>query len=189
MVWGKVASNKRKETIYEAYCSAIHKYGHPLRIRSDYAGEHSLVERDIVAARPGVRRPYLTGSSVHNQVSILRRMNVFDGRLINFWSGFLYVASLLLQRIEKFWRQVWTHVAFFYKHLLSVMEEDGTLLIKNPWHKASMHAVFIPAIQVDLDNMIAMWNVHRVRKITENGRFLPSHVPSMVFKPIDRQMR
>lgn len=84
---------------------------------------------------------------------------------------------------------MWTHTAFFYKHLLAIMEENGTLLIKNPWHVASVHAIFIPAIQKDLDNMIAMWNVHRVRKIAENGRFLPSHVSAVVFKPVDCQLR
>lgn len=44
-------------------------YGHPIRIRSDYAAEHSLVRADQERARPDVIKPFLTGSSVHNQVS------------------------------------------------------------------------------------------------------------------------
>lgn len=77
VVWAKMASNKRKETMFEAYSGAVQKFGHPLRIRSDYAGEHVLVERDIVAARPGVYRAYLTGSSVHNQVSMSNKQYEF----------------------------------------------------------------------------------------------------------------
>ena len=66
VVWAKVATNKRAETIFAGYEEAVGKYGHLLRIRSDFASEHVLVEQDITHTRLGVYRSYLTGSSVHN---------------------------------------------------------------------------------------------------------------------------
>lgn len=75
VVGAKVATNKRAETIFAGYAEAVQKYGHPLRIRSDFASEHVLVEEDINRARPGVYRAYLTGSSVHNQVGSLKTRN------------------------------------------------------------------------------------------------------------------
>ena len=70
VVWAKVATNKRVETIFAGYEVAVGKYGHPVRIRSNFASEHVLVEQDITCARPGVYRSYLTRSSVHNQVCL-----------------------------------------------------------------------------------------------------------------------
>jgi hypothetical protein len=50
------------------------------------------------------------------------------------------------------------------------------LIIVDEFHKASLHAVFILAFQRDVDQMVITWNLHRVRKITENGRFILFHV-------------
>jgi hypothetical protein len=65
-----VATDKKAETIFSAYKAAVDIYGHPIRIRSDYAVEHNLIREDIERARPNVRTPFLTGSSIHNQVSV-----------------------------------------------------------------------------------------------------------------------
>jgi hypothetical protein len=43
VVWAHIATNKQKKTIFEVYFVAIAKYGHPLRIRSDFVCEHNLV--------------------------------------------------------------------------------------------------------------------------------------------------
>jgi hypothetical protein len=50
------------------YAEAVAKYGVPLRIRSDYATEYNLIRQHIEQERPNVRNPFLTGSSIHNQV-------------------------------------------------------------------------------------------------------------------------
>ena len=68
MLWAKVATDKKAETIFSAYKSAVDLYGHHVRIRSNYAAEHCLVREDIQRARPNVWTPFLTGSSIHNQV-------------------------------------------------------------------------------------------------------------------------
>ena len=51
------------------YKAAVLLYGHPIRIRSDYVAEHTLVRQDLERARSNVIRPFLTGLLVHNQVS------------------------------------------------------------------------------------------------------------------------
>jgi hypothetical protein len=68
VLWAVVATDKKAETIFSAYKSAIDLYGHLIRIRLDYPSEHCLVRDDIQQARPNVRTPFLTGSSIHNQV-------------------------------------------------------------------------------------------------------------------------
>ena len=69
VLWAMVATNKKAETIFSAYKSAVDLYGHLVRIRSDNAAEHYLVRDNIQRARPNVRTPFLTRSSIHNQVS------------------------------------------------------------------------------------------------------------------------
>jgi hypothetical protein len=94
-----------------------------------------------------------------------------------------------LSRIENFWQQIWSQVAFFYKHIFTMMSNNGTLIIANEFHKASLHVVFIPAFQRDVDQIVVTWNVHNVHKIIENRRFIPSHVPTQVFQPHERKLR
>ena len=47
MLWAKVATDKKAETIFSLYKSAVDLYGHAVRIRSDYAAEHCFVREDI----------------------------------------------------------------------------------------------------------------------------------------------
>ena len=68
------------------------------------------------------------------------------------------------------------------------MGRHGFLNLVNPVQKASMVAVFLPAIQQDLANFVATWNVHRVRKINQNGRHLAGHVPDCMFQSWEREM-
>jgi len=70
VLWAVVATDKKAETIFSACKSAVDLYGHPIRIRSDYVAEHWLVRDDIQQARQNVRTPFLTGSSIYNQVLI-----------------------------------------------------------------------------------------------------------------------
>jgi len=45
---------------------------HPLRIQSNFASEHMLVEEDIKCARPRVYRAYLTDFLVHNEIELAK---------------------------------------------------------------------------------------------------------------------
>lgn len=69
VLWAMVATDKKAETIFSAYKSAVDLYGHPIRIRSDYVAEHYLIREDIERVRSNVHTPFLIGSSIHNQVS------------------------------------------------------------------------------------------------------------------------
>jgi len=82
-----------------------------------------------------------------------------------------------------------TVVAFFYKHLPTLMSDNRTLIIVDEFHKASLHAIFIAIFQRDVNQMVITWNVDRVCKITKNGRFIPSHVLAQVFQPHERKLR
>jgi len=53
---------------------------------------------------------------------------------------------------------------------------NGNLIIFDEFYKASLHVVFILPFQRDVDQMVITWNVHRVRKIIENGRFILFHM-------------
>lgn len=157
VLWCEVATDKLATTIFKGYKAAVDLYGHPIRIRSDYAAEHNLVREDQERARPEVVKPFLTGSSVHNQ------------------------------RIEHFWGQVWKKTAWFYHSLFTAMCNHNLLDLNNVWHMSSLHMVFFPLIQDDVDRHIIAWNNHRVRKISENGRAIPSHIPEIAFQAYERQ--
>jgi len=69
------------------------------------------------------------------------------------------------------------------------MSNNGNLIIVDEFHKAFFHAIFIPAFQRDVDQMVVTWNVHSVCKITKNGRFIPFHVLTQVFQPYEREFK
>lgn len=47
VLWACIAMDKRQITIYDAYADAVRRYGRPLRVRSDFAVEHNMVEKDM----------------------------------------------------------------------------------------------------------------------------------------------
>jgi hypothetical protein len=77
-------------------------------------------------------------------------------------------------------------LSFNYKHILILMFDNRTLIITNEFHMDFLHDVFISTFQRDVDQMVTTWNVHRVHKITENGRFIPSYVLEQVFQCHER---
>jgi hypothetical protein len=92
-----------------------------------------------------------------------------------------------LQRIEHFWGQVWKKTAWFYHSLFTAMYNHNLLDLNNVWHMSSLHMVFFPLIQDDVDHHIITWNNHRVQKISENGHAIPSHIPEIAFGAYERQ--
>jgi hypothetical protein len=50
-----------------------------------------------------------------------------------------------------------------------------------------LYMVFLPLIKDDVDHYISAWNNHRLRKISENGRDILSHVPEATFQVYERQ--
>jgi hypothetical protein len=66
------------------------------------------------------------------------------------------------------------------------MFDNQTLIIDDEFHKAFLHDVFIPTFQRDVDQMVTIWNVHRVQTIIENGRFIPFYLHAQVFQHHER---
>jgi hypothetical protein len=78
-------------------------------------------------------------------------------------------------------------MAWFYHSLFTLMCNHNMVDLNNVWHMSSLHMVFLPLIQANVDRHISAWNNHRVRKISENGRDIPSHVPEAAFRAYERQ--
>ena len=53
--------------------------------------------------------------------------------------------------------------------------------LNNVWHIISLHMVFLPLIQDNVDRHISAWNNHRLWKISENEWDIPSHVLEVAF--------
>jgi hypothetical protein len=113
VLWACVAMNKWKETIFVGYFTVIARYGHPLKIMSNRACEHNLVQENMENVWQEVLKPFLSGSSIHNQC------------------------------IEHFWRFMWTHYAWYYKHMLTLLQQNGVVNMGNSWHKVSVTAIFL----------------------------------------------
>jgi hypothetical protein len=157
VLWACVAVNKQKGIFFARYSIAIAKYGHPLKIWFNFACEHSLVREDMENIRQKVYKPFLLGSSIHNHC------------------------------IEHFWRYMWTHYAWYYKHMLILLEQNGVINMGNSWHKVLMTVVFLPYLQEDVNTFVRAWNLHCVRKINENGREIDGHVLDDIFKSYERE--
>ena len=78
LLWCTVATDKLATKIFKGYKAAVDVYRHPIRVRSDYAVEHTLVCQGQERARLDVIKPFLTGSSVHNQVNA-NALKLFHG--------------------------------------------------------------------------------------------------------------
>jgi len=57
---------RKKKHFFARYSTLVAKYGHSIRVRSNCATKHSLVQEDMECARLNVYKPYLIGSLVHN---------------------------------------------------------------------------------------------------------------------------
>ena len=137
IVYLHASSNNRAETFFSLFRAATVECGWPSRVRSDKGGENVDVARAMLSVRDTGRKSHITGSSVHNQ------------------------------RIERLWRDTFRCVGQVYYALFYGMEDDGVLNPDNEEDLFTLHYVFLPRINSQLEQFVNAWNRHPLR--TENG--------------------
>lgn len=134
-VYLAASTNNRAETVFQRFLEAVTTYGLPSRVRSDKGGENVLVS-DYMLRHPHRgpgRGSFITGRSVHNQ------------------------------RIERLWRDVFSSCIAHLYHMFYSMEEDGLLDPIDDIDLFSLHFVFLPRINQQLESFKVAYSRHKLR--------------------------
>lgn len=136
----QVSPNNLASTVLKAFKSAVDEFGLPSRIRIDRGGENVLVAQHILGHPLRIDQPrtVIIGRSVHNQ------------------------------RIERFWRDLYTGCISFYYFLFYFLEDVGVLNVEDEYDLYALHFVCLPHIQKKLDCFREGWANHSLR--TERNR-------------------
>ena len=134
--------NNRSETVVQHFLEAVGTYGLPSRVRADKGGENTLVSEYMLRHphRGPGRGSFITGRSVHNQ------------------------------RIERLWRDVSSSCTMHLYHLFYSLEDEGLLDPVDEVDLFSLHWVFIPRLNQQLQSFRSAYAHHKLR--TEH-----SHTP------------
>lgn len=129
------SDNNRAETVLYSFLKAIEVYGLPSRVRSDQGGENTSVSEYMLRhpLRGPGRGSFIAGRSVHNQ------------------------------RIERFWRDMFTGCISVFYYLFYSLEERGLLSPSNEIDLFCLHYVFLPKINNHLEVFRQAYNRHRMR--------------------------
>ena len=109
-------TDNKAQTIFKCFLTGVKDYGLPIRVPSDKGKENVAIADFMLRERGAGRGSRITGKSVHNQ------------------------------RIERFWKDVYTGVLNFYYKLFYYMEDNGILDHLNDRHLAALHYIFIGKI-------------------------------------------
>lgn len=134
-VYLQVSTNNTSETVFQYFLQAISSYGLPSRIRCDKGGENVKVSEFMLAhpERGPGRGSCIVGKSVHNQ------------------------------RIERLWRDVFNGCICMFYHLFYSLEDNNLLDPTNEVDIFSLHFVFVPRIQHQLNVFRESYCHHRLR--------------------------
>lgn len=128
----KCSTNNRADTVLELFEEAVHKFGCPVRVRSDHGTENIGVARMMLETRSDISSPFITGRSVHNQ------------------------------RIERLWRDVNACITSYYKNIFNYLETTDKLLRSSEVHLYALHYVFLPRINRSITEFVSQWNNHPI---------------------------
>ena len=98
------STNNRADTVFTLFQEAIAKYGVPSRIRSDRGGENIDVAKFMIENRGLNRGSHIAGKSVHNQKIERLWRDIFSHVLQLYYSLFYFY-------LEHYWKplMIWTN--------------------------------------------------------------------------------
>lgn len=129
----KASNNNRKETVLQQFLTASGTYGLPSRIRVDNGGENNEIVQLMELLRGSDRGSAIRGRSVHNQ------------------------------RIERSWVDMWHGATNLFYDVFHFLESRGSLNVDDPDHIWSLHYVYLPRLNRELETFTQQWNNHGLR--------------------------
>ena len=129
-----VVTNNQAETAFRAFQTGVEEYGVPSRVCTDKGGENVQIAEFMITQRGSNRGSIITRRTVHNQ------------------------------RIEQLWRDVFTDsIIFFFIYCFTPWSHTGVLDQSDSRDLYVMHLVFLPKIQLLLNQFRLGWNHHKLR--------------------------
>ena len=169
VTFGKFSTNNRATTVLQLFREAVVRYGHPVRIRTDYGGENVEIWRYMVETHGDDLRPVIVGSPVHNQRIERHNRSVNEQLISTFYSlerdGLLDPSNctdlfclhyVFLPRLNKSLNQF---IAAHNNHAISTEENKSPLRIFLPESTSNYFALRTSRVSLCKDMMyLGFWN-------------------------------